>query len=227
MLLLTASVVSAAPAAQSGSAATTDNVNLRATPSTSAEILAKLPFGATVTLLGRDNVGGWVRVRTADGKTGWLAARFLSITPGALMNLPVTTAGGSGSGSGQPAASPAEVAAPAPAAAPAGGVRATTTATVNVRSGPGTTSERIARVNFNTELRVQGRNDKGDWVRAALPDGSVGWISAAYVSLPAAQISALPVVSGGGAAALAAPAAPAAPIGPITNTAPVTGFAQV
>jgi hypothetical protein len=51
-------------------------LNLRATPSTAAAIVAKLEPGAAVTVVSRDETGGWVEVETAAG-AGWVAAEFL------------------------------------------------------------------------------------------------------------------------------------------------------
>lgn len=51
-------------------------LNLRAAPSTSAAIVAKLAPGAVVTVQARDESGNWLQVDTAEG-TGWVAAEFL------------------------------------------------------------------------------------------------------------------------------------------------------
>lgn len=53
-----------------------DALNLRAEPSTEAEVLGRLLRGEAVAVEGRD--GGWVRVATAAGATGWAHADYLA-----------------------------------------------------------------------------------------------------------------------------------------------------
>ena len=56
-------------------------LNLRATPSTTAAIVAKLEPGLAVTVTGRDETGIWVEVETAAG-AGWVVAEFLRAAAG-------------------------------------------------------------------------------------------------------------------------------------------------
>ncbi len=56
-----------------------DNINMRLTPSTTGEIVARLAQGDEVTEIGPPkNAEGrdWLNVRTADGLQGWIAAEF-------------------------------------------------------------------------------------------------------------------------------------------------------
>lgn len=78
----------ATPAPASGEAyvAATDGLNLRSTASATGALIAVLPFASKVSLLGAASAadaGGisWQNVRTADGKTGFVSAQFLSTTP--------------------------------------------------------------------------------------------------------------------------------------------------
>lgn len=78
-------------------------LNVRAAPSTSADILGKLTSGAVVTLLGRNAAGDWWLICcVAGGGNGWVAAQFIAPAAGAaaLTALPVT------SGLDTPAAAP-------------------------------------------------------------------------------------------------------------------------
>jgi D-alanyl-D-alanine carboxypeptidase len=56
-------------------AVATNNVNLRAQPSATAQILTIVPAGSTVTLTG-SQANGYVNVRT-DGQAGWIDSRYL------------------------------------------------------------------------------------------------------------------------------------------------------
>jgi serine protease Do len=88
-------------------------------------------------------------------------------------------------------------------------------ATLNVRSGPGTNFGRISAVAQGDVLTVVGQVNNCAWLSVVTPDGKEGWVSGAgqYVSLdtacsdvPAAQAPAAPSggssgSSGGGSAA--------------------------
>jgi len=101
------------------------SVNVRAEPSTSAQVLAELPEGTELDLAGPDRqVDGraWRNVKLPGGQAGWIAAAFLvSISP------PATPVPGGGPPAGltqPPGASP-----PAAAAAPASSPEANATPT--------------------------------------------------------------------------------------------------
>ena len=87
--------VSAAPSAAPSTAPSTgtayviantggDNLNLRRTPSTGAEIVARLAEGDRVTEIGpAQTVEGrqWRNIRTSDGIDGWVASEFTQVAP--------------------------------------------------------------------------------------------------------------------------------------------------
>jgi uncharacterized protein YraI len=224
LLLMTGSTLADMPQQAGGvSAKAIQNLNLRAGPGTHWKLMGTVDAGTTVRLDGRDSSATWVRGLVPSGEVWWMSAAYLDISPERVQALPVVGVDSpsqlTGPAPAQPSNAPAQPSAPA---APAGsGVPASTTAAVNVRSGPSASAERVGRLAYLAEVRVQGRNADGDWVRAALPEGGTGWISAAYLTITAAQIAALPVVEGGAAASAAAAPAPNAPI---VNTAPVSGF---
>lgn len=63
------------------------NVNLRAEPDTTADLVATLPFGTTVTLYGRNADSTWW-YSEVEGRRGWLKGEFIIVSP-ACANLPV------------------------------------------------------------------------------------------------------------------------------------------
>ncbi|NWG15361.1 MAG: SH3 domain-containing protein [Chloroflexi bacterium] len=222
LLLLTGSTLADPPQQAGGvSARATQNLNLRAGPGTHWKLMGTVDAGATVRLDGRDGSATWVRGLAPSGEVWWMFAAYLDISPEQVAALPVvgvdTPSQLTGPAPAQPSNAPA-----APAASSGPGITARTSAAVNVRSGPSSAADRIGRLAYQAEVRVQGRNAAGDWVRAALPDGGTGWISAAYLSLTVDQVAGLPVVEGGAAAPAAAAASNAN--APIVNTAPVSGF---
>jgi len=67
-----------------------DRVNLRAGPSTNAEILGKLERDDQITLLGRSVDGKWYQANiTAQNEKGWVFAETLEIVSGNSQGLPV------------------------------------------------------------------------------------------------------------------------------------------
>jgi uncharacterized protein YgiM (DUF1202 family) len=68
--------IAATPAAER-LVVTSDALNLRARPSSDAEVLGRLLRGEAVEVAGRE--GGWVQVATADGATGWAYSDYLAV----------------------------------------------------------------------------------------------------------------------------------------------------
>ena len=58
---------------------TTLEVILRSGPDVSHRIIAALPIGTTVTMIGIEN--GWAQVSLPDGRTGWTLERYISDRP--------------------------------------------------------------------------------------------------------------------------------------------------
>ncbi|SCI04886.1 MULTISPECIES: SH3 domain-containing protein [unclassified Romboutsia] len=52
---------------------------------------------------------------------------------------------------------------------------------LNVRSGPGTTYQKIGIINRNTQVIVLGSQD--GWNKIKLSDGTIGWSSADYIEI--------------------------------------------
>lgn len=73
--------------------------NLRAGASTDNASLAVIPFGTTLTVIGRTAGNNWVRV-TFNSQTGWVSSGTLNFTQGNLANAPVVD------DSGNPVATP-------------------------------------------------------------------------------------------------------------------------
>lgn len=65
--------------------------NMRASASTRAAILAELPSGTSVTVIGRNSSSTWIRVQLADGQTGWIFARLLDLSM-SMSSIPAVNA---------------------------------------------------------------------------------------------------------------------------------------
>ncbi len=146
---------------------TTDQVRLRARPTTASAQLAWLGKGEALTVLGDASTararvgqhGQWVQVQRADGMDGFVAAWYLQLQP--------------------PGPTPPE---PAPEPAPAGPLVVYATEPLNVRKGPSVGTSRIAIALPHEPLTVIGDReaalamlgDRGAWLQVCLPDPSTG-----------------------------------------------------
>ncbi|MCX6049841.1 MAG: SH3 domain-containing protein [Chloroflexi bacterium] len=70
----------------------------------------------------------------------------------------------------------------------------TGTQTLNVRSGPGTGSGLLTTLASGQLIAIEGRNTDSSWLQIRLANGSIGWISALYVT-PNLTLVALPVTN--------------------------------
>lgn len=74
-----------------GATVTSYALNVRSGPSIYAAIIAQVPRGTALELAGRDASANWAQVRLADGRTGWVSARYIRPNDGfPLSSLPVT-----------------------------------------------------------------------------------------------------------------------------------------
>src|SRR5690242_8110974 len=64
-------------------------LNVRKGPSLGNAALEHIKLGTTVTVLGRNTTGTWFEVRTSDGAVGWVAALWLKLSAGSVMNVPL------------------------------------------------------------------------------------------------------------------------------------------
>lgn len=87
-------------------ATTLSNLNMRAAPSASAEVVTQLPINTSVLVEGRDESLAWLLVRTPDGSArGWMSINYLRLeTPVSIPDLPNMT----GVDLSAPPAAPAE-----------------------------------------------------------------------------------------------------------------------
>ncbi len=162
-----------------------DVANLRSGPGTNYERIARLRQGQTVKLLGRN--GDWFQVETGSGQKGWIHSELVQVSRDVASSLAVIN-----------------VAAQSQSTTSKIVVGATTEANVNLRKGPGTEHESLAKLPAGTKLEVIGQRD--GWYRVATNNGTVGWVSMSFFSI-------------GGAPAKAAPAAAApAQSGPIVGS---------
>lgn len=159
VLTLGAVTITATATASTPMVATTW-VNMRSGPGTSHGVLALLSPQQEVSATGTVT-NGWHQV-VASGRTGWVYASYLKAT-------------------GTPA--------PEAPTAPAATGTVTTTAAVNVRSGPGTSHAVVATVAKGTSLGTTGQKTSS-WTQV-VHAGVARWIASSY--LTAGSVATAPV----------------------------------
>ena len=163
---------------------TGDNVNLHRGPSTKQEVIARLPTGTKLEVIGQRR--GWYRVATAKGTVGWVSDDVFTVGTEAL------------SGTARVASS-----------AVTGSIRG---GRVNVRKGPSTRYASYGKLAAGTQVNVLGRS--GTWYQVRSPRGTIGWVAGAFLTISenaarvvpgTRDVPAVPAVAAAKPAAAAAP----------------------
>ncbi|MBV9282453.1 MAG: SH3 domain-containing protein [Chloroflexi bacterium] len=162
------------------------SLNVRSGPSLTAPLLETVPQGTAVTVVGKKH--GWLHVRLADGTVGWVIAGAVSVsgttTSGASTGSGTgtngATTGSTSSGSTNTGTSTAPARAGYPKPTRKKGSVTVRADGLRVHTSPSTDAPVITTVNQGEKLKVVARSN--GWIEVRLPDGTVGWISAAYAS---------------------------------------------
>lgn len=171
-----------------------DGVNLRAGPGTTHPVLAVLPFGTTVTVIGAPTTDNWVPV-VHQGITGYILGDYLAL------QAPLGGTGGPGpaptpradvvtvaptpamSTLAVPTSAPLALAAPTPTPA-AGDAQVATVVPpdgLNLRAGPTTSFPVLATMPGGARVQVIGRPTADGWYPVRYAD-KVGWADGAYLA---------------------------------------------
>lgn len=144
--------IAEAPASPRTAATTTDSLNLRTGPGTSYPVMVVMPVGTQVTLTGRNSNG--FQSLTYSGFSGWASASYLQVQGTTPQNPPVQ---------------------PTP---PATGT-ATTTDSLNLRAGAGTSFTVVTVMPRGASVTLTGQSANGfhqlSW------NGQTGWASGQYL----------------------------------------------
>jgi uncharacterized protein YraI len=161
---------------------TSTQLNVRAEPSTSSDVLGVLPANTNVQIVGKDAGENWWQIlypeagEANDGK-GWVTAQYVSTT--GESQVPVI--GGGGADPENPNAALAVI-----------------QEQLNVRSGPGTSFDSLGTLNPQDVVVLTGKDSDSAWLQieySAGPDGR-GWINAAFAQ--AQSVENLPIVGDSG-----------------------------
>jgi uncharacterized protein YgiM (DUF1202 family) len=193
-------VSAATPIVPTRASITGDGLQMRVGPGTAYEVVASLAEGDEVNVLGRDEMGDWVKVGLDSGEEGWVAAEFVDVG-GGLKAVPVITP--------EPTATPttelAPTAMPSPTVPPEATVAPTPVSEVTVpiparttggglrmRSGPGTDYRVVLLLAEGQEVDVLGRDEASEWLKISVDSGEEGWVAAEFIDVDVA-VEALPI----------------------------------
>jgi len=155
-----------------GSAST--QVNVRAEPSTTSEVLGIVSANTIVEIVGKDPGENWWQIiypAGVEGK-GWVTAQY--ITTAGKPEVPVIGGGESNQGSGN---------------------SAVVIQQLNIRNGPGTNFNSLGILNTNDVVSLTGKNSNGSWLQIEFTEGPEGrgWVNAGFVKADA--VDGLPIIS--------------------------------
>ena len=142
-------------------ALTTDYINMREGAGTNYKVMTTISKGITLKVLDNSNAK-WAKVQASNGKTGYCSKDYLKITTStATTTTPVTT----------PTTPPATVA-----------VAATTTASLNVRSGAGTNFGIVLTLAKGSVISVLD-NSNAKWAKIKTSAGKTGYCSKDFLKI--------------------------------------------
>lgn len=147
-------------------------LNVREIPNPyTGTILTKIAQGQTYAIIGRnDSTPTWWQLNV-NGIIGWVNGNYTDEIN--TQFVPVTYSGGT--------------------TPPATGINMTTTANLNMRTGPSTGYPRLTVIPQFTSVAVLGRNAGGTWWLTQY-GGITGWVSGSYVTFAAgADLNSVPV----------------------------------
>lgn len=191
-IVLVLSVLSFTLHAQSTPNAVVKNMfttlNVRAQPNPTAEILAQLPAGTLITVLGRLAGDGWYQLQTESGLQGWAASGYITLNV-PIETIPIVT----GDSAPIVAAPNTPTESATPIEAPAAGDAIVSTALLNLRASPATSSTVIQQIANGTALTITGRTGNNQWLQVTTPDGQSGWVWAALTRVNR-DLTSVPVI---------------------------------
>jgi len=91
------------------------------------------------------------------------------------------------------------------------GLDTTTSDRANLRSGPGTEFDLVGTLASGTTVRLDGRNQNGNWVRGLTTDRQSGWMSSGLVNVSLSQLNGLPIIAADADILVSPPSGTAAP----------------
>ena len=135
-------------------------LNVRTGPGTNYPAITQVKIYDILDVVAKNIDNGWLKIQFKNGSTGWIPGRYVTIATNNTVNITnkdIHVADG-----------PAQV----------------TVSELNVRSGPGTNYSVISQVKKGNILAVIAVNTSNNWLKIQFKDGTTGWVSGKYVTVP-------------------------------------------
>lgn len=146
---------------QPGFVSTQGEVNMRTAPSTDADVMALVPGGETLTILGRNPAGDWYHVRlSSNGLTGWMFGNILQRNHGEITSVYSNTP--------VPPQRFGQYGTKAVVIAPAG---------VTLREAPDAAFDPLYDLATSVEVDLIARSPYSPWVKVDAGSGIIGWVA--------------------------------------------------
>ncbi len=168
-----------------------EQAHIRQSPYLYAESVALLKRGTSVEILmdkAYESDGyQWSKVRTREGKTGWVAASLLATSLTAQPATPPPTA---------PPIRPRPKATPAPSSLAVTGQRTVTADHVNLRRSPSTSGTPVAALMKGSSVQLLAdppvQADQHQWLHIRAANGQEGWVAASFLGETSSRLPAAP-----------------------------------
>lgn len=161
------------------SATLKNQVNVRKEPNSESEILELLNFGSEVMIVGRTEEGDWLAINRLNQAVtfGWIKAEFVSISEDLIEDLHILNPTASVNTENLNSSAPVIQNTLLPNTA-------TTTAELNVRSGPASTFSLLGTIPANTKVNLTGKSQTEIWTRIEFMDSpdDFGWVASKYLA---------------------------------------------
>lgn len=180
-------------------AAVRSQTELRTGPGPNFDSVGLVDAGATILVSGQDETGEWFLLENGN----WISGEALASKPAVPIVLPVEEVATE--------ATPTTPAAPAAPATPATPVVVLVNADANLRSGPGSTFDRVGGAGFNTEVTVVGKFATDNWYLLDTGAWIFGELLASAPDVPEVNADGTPVGSTPAPSTEPAPAPTTAP----------------
>ena len=152
---------------------TTTTLRMRDGPGTNYNIIGTIKLNDVVTEVSANADRSWIQVKRSDGLVGWCSSDYLKLIESAPTPTPTPT----------PDPTPTPTPTPSPTPVDTANWYRVTAATLNVRSGPDTTSSLVGAIHADDIVPAIATSDDKNWVQIKRVDGLTGWCSLGYLTL--------------------------------------------
>lgn len=148
-------------------------LNIRSGAGTNYSLVGKANNGDVVKLLEQSN--GWYKIKLSNGVTGWASSQYISKT-----SEDVGTNNSNSNNSNSSNTNNSDKKPSSEESIEGKNGKVTSTVSLNVRSGPGTSYSIIGKLNGGDIVELKAKSS--GWYKVKLSNGTTGWVSASYIS---------------------------------------------